>query len=250
MVNESELVDGLRSGVRRTRDFMDMLTEYHGGPAETEYLLTSDIAREFLQKGHEVRVEALNRHFCSTLASKQAKAARSALGSKRTDVAIGHDIMPDALVEVKIRIDNIGGLRKDLEKLTDTIRFMAPHRHRKILAASVFQMHIRATKKRWKREHFLTALNAFEEKFRAQLGEFGQLKKDFCFSFEDLQNKYDEGVVDFSHSEEPNGSKVIDANGHVTRYYAVLIKHIDHAKPPLPTGFGDLRGEQNAQDRL
>lgn len=250
MVDESELIDGLRSGVRRTREFMDMLTEYHGGPAETEYLLTSDIAREFLQKGHEVRVEALNRHFCSTLASKQVKAARSALGSKRTDVAIGQDIMPDALVEVKIRIDNISGLRKDLEKITDTIRFMTSHRHRKILAASVFQMHIRATKKRWKRNHFLTALNAFEEKFGVQLEKFGQSRKDFLFSLVDLQSNRDEGVVDFSYSEEPSGSKVIDADGHVTRYYAVLIKHIDHGKPSLPTEFRNLRPEQKTQKRL
>ena len=246
MVDEAELIDGLRHGVRRTREFMNMLTEYHGGPTETEYLLTSDVAREFLKRNQEVRVEALNRHFCSPLASKQAKAARSALGSKRTDVAIGQDIMPDALVEIKIRIDNISGLRKDLNKLTDTIRFMTSHRHRKILAASVFQMHIRATKRRWQRAHFLAALATFEAKFRVQLAKYGASETDFVFKFEDLQDRPDEGVVDYSTSEEPNGEKIIDASGHVTRYYAVLIKHIHYGTSPLRTEFADLKAGQKA----
>jgi hypothetical protein len=41
----SRLLSALRKGVQRSVDLIARITEYHGGPVTTEYMLTSDIAR-------------------------------------------------------------------------------------------------------------------------------------------------------------------------------------------------------------
>lgn len=62
-ISRADFIEMLKDGVKRTSDFMAALTEYHGGPTKTEYLLTSNIARAILDKCHEVKVECLRRDF-------------------------------------------------------------------------------------------------------------------------------------------------------------------------------------------
>ena len=225
---EQELLSGLKGGVERSRRFVEMLTDYQGGTVATEYLITSDIAREFLERGHVVKVEALNKFFCSPLTADNAQLARVALGSKRTDVAIGDSLAPDAIVEVKIRISAIGGLVDDLDKLSSTIRFMKPIRQSKILAACVFETHIPATRKRWTREDFIGASKQLEKTLKTDLSIYAQQWPDFTFAICDLQDTSTYGIVNYSVDLNEDGSKEISADGHATRYYAVLVKHKVH----------------------
>jgi hypothetical protein len=44
-MTESDLLSLLCSGVKRSSDLIAQITDYHGGPVTTEYILTSDIAR-------------------------------------------------------------------------------------------------------------------------------------------------------------------------------------------------------------
>lgn len=225
---EQDLLSGLKAGVERSRRFMEELTEYHGGPVATEYLITTDIAREFLERGHHVQVEALNRHFCSLLTADNARLARVALGSKRTDVAIGDSLTPDAIVEVKIRISTLAGLVDDLDKLSSTIRFMKATRQKKILAACVFQTHIAATKVRWRLEDFIAASQQLEEGLRTELFTYAQQWPDFTFEMRDLQDRPADGIVNHGVECNDDGSEEMGADGHATRYHAVLVKHLLH----------------------
>ena len=54
-ISEDALISGLRRGVERTKSLIAHWTDYHGGPTTTEYLLTSDIAREFIEAYYETR---------------------------------------------------------------------------------------------------------------------------------------------------------------------------------------------------
>ncbi len=87
-ISESDFLEVLQDGTKRTTDFMAHLTEYHGGPIKTEYILTADIARAFLVKGHEVRVEKINRHLVNGLTKRKGWKPRRKFGAQRSDVAV------------------------------------------------------------------------------------------------------------------------------------------------------------------
>ncbi|MFC0808338.1 hypothetical protein ACFHWW_23165 [Ensifer sp. P24N7] len=70
-LTRSKFVSILKDGVSRTETFMAYLTEYHGAPTRTEYMLTADIARAFLDKYYEVSVEFLNRELVSSALTKR-----------------------------------------------------------------------------------------------------------------------------------------------------------------------------------
>jgi len=214
-MTEDQLLEGLRDGVNLTRDFMAELTDYHGGPAETEYLLTSDIARAFLAKRYPVSVELLNRKCCSLLTSTDAKAARKALKGSRTDVVVGDPLAPDALIEVKIRIARYSGIVKDLRKLCATITWMTPLRQSKIMGVSLFQLHIAKTTRRSSRADFLKEVRGREAKFVAALKSHAAGFPDFQLTLKSLLQNPDDGIADADE----------DHDGHATRYYAVIIRH-------------------------
>lgn len=240
-VSETDLIDGLKAGVRRTRKFMAQVTDFHGGPAETEYLITTDIARAFLDRQQEVCVEALNRDFCHALASNAVREARVSLGLQRTDVALGDHLMPSALIEVKIRVRSLGGIVGDLNKMISTMVWMKPSRHRSILAASVFQVYAPATKKRWEREHFEKAVARTERKLEAELKVFAVGRPDFEFRLHRLHDPAD-GIEDFSLEETEDGLLSYGQPGHAVSYYAVIIKHRLHGTSG-PTSLADLKAE-------
>ena len=55
-ISDTVFINILKGGVQRTSRFMRELTDFRGGPVKTEYVLTTDIAREFLAQKYGVRV--------------------------------------------------------------------------------------------------------------------------------------------------------------------------------------------------
>jgi hypothetical protein len=242
VINEIDLINALRAGSARTRDFIAQLTDYHGGPTETEYLLTSDLAREFLDRHYEVSVEGLNRSFCTVLTSPDPAQARRTLKGKRTDVVVGHRIAPDALIEVKIRISRYAGLATDLRKLRDTIDLMKPARQRAILGISLFQMHLKSTRSRFERAHFESDVRKFESRLRAELVAHGDLYKKYKLTLVDLMAHPTDGIVDQAIEEDSDGTPILGEKGHATRYYAIVMKHHLYGSAPTLV-FQEMKAE-------
>jgi hypothetical protein len=71
-MTESELLSLLRNGVKRSSGLIAQITDYHGGPVTTEYILTTDIARELIEKGHQVKIEYLNRYFANGMTIRKS----------------------------------------------------------------------------------------------------------------------------------------------------------------------------------
>lgn len=77
-MQEDEVLEALAKGVRRTSDLIRQAAEYHGGAVRTEYLLTADIAREFIERHFQVKVECLNRSLVNALTrSKERRLVNS-----------------------------------------------------------------------------------------------------------------------------------------------------------------------------
>ena len=225
MIAEEKLLEALKNGVGRTRSLMADLTEYHGGPVETEYLLTSDLAREFLERGYLVSVEGLNRNFCSALSSDHPVKARWLLGAKRTDVVVGDVLAPDILIEVKIRVKGHSAISDDLRKICKTIGLMKASRQRTIIGASVFQFYLSSTRVRCTRDQFVSAVVDFETQLRSDLACSSGRYEDFSLELVSLMATPQDGIVDDEIDHDFDGTPMLGRKGHTTRYYAVLVKH-------------------------
>lgn len=116
-IDEARFIELLSKGVGRTADFMAMLTNYHGGPTETEYILTADIARAFAEEDYEVGVEVKNRSLLNGATQRRSAPSRSELGSIRTDVAVvSSGIVPQAMIEVStsVALGTFGRVHRNL----------------------------------------------------------------------------------------------------------------------------------------
>jgi hypothetical protein len=108
-----------------------LITDYHGGPVTTEYMLTSDIARELIHQNHEVHVEYLNRRMVNGMTMRRSGPPVPKFGSRRTDVAVLRDqIIPRAIVEVKTDADKTSPAGRALAARRRTSRSCAG-RHRR-----------------------------------------------------------------------------------------------------------------------
>jgi hypothetical protein len=59
IAKQQAILEGVKRGLKDTETFLAELTEYHGGPLRTEYIMTADIARQLLPTSGEVAVEFL-----------------------------------------------------------------------------------------------------------------------------------------------------------------------------------------------
>ena len=223
-ISEAKFLTILHDGVKRTTDFMAQLTEYHGGPIKTEYILTADIARVFLSDGHEVRVEKINRQLVNGFTKRKGWKPKKKFGAQRSDVAVTNsDLIPLALVEVKIGVGkSISKIRKDLEKMANVIESLQPKFASRIRAASVFQVHVAGGAKDAKVERLKLKVEKIEKSISKELTEFQRDWPNFSFSLKPLLNA-NEGFVPTAIEIEDDGSEALGENGHATRYYAVTI---------------------------
>jgi hypothetical protein len=238
-ITEKELLSVLRKGVRRSSDLIAQITEYHGGPVTTEYMLTSDIARQLIEQQYEVKVEYLNRSILNAMTVRRTRDARKEFGSRRTDVAVlFNEMFPLAIIEVKIGVKTLRAIEKDLVKITDTIDALKPQYASRMLGAAVFQVHVAGSEERYTEEHFRAAIAAIEKTLGTGLAEHGEVYSGYDFSFHCLQPK-NEGYTPRDIELDDDGY-AWGQHGHATRYYAVLIKsRVSRPKPP--TTFVELK---------
>lgn len=238
-IDEAGFLKLLREGVARSNDMIALITDYHGGPVTTEYMLTSDIARELIHQNHEVHVEYLNRRMVNGMTMRRSGPPVPKFGSRRTDVAVLKDqIIPRAIVEVKIGVKTLRGILEDLEKITDTIGAMKPQYAVNVWGAAVFQVHIAGGPRRYTEQHLRDAVEQVERTLQTQLKAYASLKNGFQFSFHPLQSD-DAGIV--PQELEPDGDGMAwGRHGHATRNYAVLIQSTELQPGPART-FEDLK---------
>jgi hypothetical protein len=240
-LSERTLLSGLKSGVKNTRHLMDHATDFHGTAVQTEYLLTSDIAREFIQRSVQVKVECLNRALVSsaTARSGTSKVRKRKLGTKRTDIALVNEYVPLAMIEIKIGVGRLTGVSMDLKKIITSMRLMDAKYASRVVGVSVFQVHLPTTKHRYEKKHFVSAIGKIEHRFNLDLKAFARSRPDFKLTLKSLQ-AVDEGYVEQEIEADFDGEPMIGRPGHVTRYYAILLRSKQKA-PPTPTTIEALK---------
>ena len=215
-ITEDDLLDALKKGVHRASNLIALVTDYHGGPVTTEYLLTSDIAREFIERHFETEVECLNRNFINGLTASEPVTARKEFGRRLTDIALLYTMMiPLALIEVKIGVSTLRKVEQDLAKITSTIASLKPQFAAKVVGAAVFQVHVRGTSKRKSKQDLQKAANSIEQSLATDLTDYAKTNPGFLFRLEQLQEAH-EGIVEVDAESE--------LDGHSTRYHAIIIR--------------------------
>jgi hypothetical protein len=247
-MSEDQLLDGLRVGVKRTGAFVAALTDYHGGPAETEYLLTYDVAQAFLDVGREVSVERQTQTIYSALTTSSLKTARDLVGQQRIDVVVGDRLFPNALIEIKIRITTVAGICGDLDKLVKTLTPLNAKALRSIEGVSLFQLHLDHAAGRTTPEDFVEPLDVLERRFTTDLATFAEAWPEFTFAFRPLHMSPNEGIVAQSIDEDVDGSPILGQPAYATRYYAVLVRHKTFGTT-ASGGFAQLKAEQKLHDK-
>lgn len=228
-ISEEDLIGRLKRGVARTANLIAHATDYHGGPTTTEYLLTADIAREFIEADYDTHVEFLIRDFVSTLTALQPPLPLPPLKGKRTDIVlVNTKVIPIALIEVKIGVASLNGICVDLDKITDVFRRLNSTHASKLIGAVVFQVHIGAAKFRTTSQLLKTAIERKEKQIRSELSDYENRNSSFSFRMVARQGP-DDGI---SASDEDN-------YGHATRYHAVVIR--DRRVPKRRNGLADLK---------
>lgn len=206
---------------------MACLTEYHGGSANTEYLLTADIARAMLSKRLEVKVECLRQDFLSLLTIPRGMKLGRRFGTTRADIGVFDDpLTPRAVVEVKLGVG--GTLRKvipDLERNCNILSAMTASFAEKMQAAAVFEVHVGGRPGDIEIYRLKKKIAKIEAKLNEQLVRFGGTQPDFNFEFVPLQDE-SQGYTPTEIEDEETDHPSLGREGHATRYYAILIKSL------------------------
>jgi hypothetical protein len=197
--------------------------------------LTSDIARELIEKGCQVEVEYLNRKIANGMTIRRSRPAPEKFGSKRTDVAVlSYGLFPLAIIEVKIGVTTFRGIYRDLVKITDTIDALKAQFACAVWGAAVFQVHIAGSTARHKAKHFRSSIEKAEAKIKSNLLDHSKTHSGYRFGFHGLQGDH-EGYT--PRALEP---LAWGQHGHATRYYAVLIKS-KKTKPKRPKTIKEMK---------
>ncbi|UPT87858.1 hypothetical protein HAP41_0000001460 [Bradyrhizobium barranii subsp. apii] len=237
---EADLLSLLKNGVKRSIDLIAHITDYHGGPVTTEYMLTSDLARELIEQNYQVEVEYLNRNFANGLTMRRSGRPIKKFGSKRTDVAVlFNHFAPLAMIEIKTGVKTVRGIAADLIKITDTIDALKPEFASRVWGAAVFQVHIPGSKSRYEEAHFKAAIDETMKLIGKGLTNHAKTHPNYNFRLHSLQAA-NEGYTPRELEPDGNGGFVWGQDGHATRYYAVLIKS-KIAKPRLPRTIEELK---------
>lgn len=226
-IAETLFVDILKDGVNRTSNYMASLTDFHGGPITTEYILTSDIARAFLDKGKDVDVEYQNRRLVNNMTVRKGDSSRKEIWGMRTDVVVTEGkLIPVVMIEVKIRIKRtLGPIKDDLAKMAKTLQCMKARYAENVRAASVFQISVSGKAKGTEINRLKKKLKIIEQKLADELCLFAKNWPDFQLKLVSLQEE-NAGFVPTEILQSIDSFHELGENGHATRYYAILIQSI------------------------
>lgn len=241
VLTDQQLLDALRAGVERSTDLIAWITDFHGGPVTTEYILTADIARELIDRHYEVAVEFANRKLGNGLTARKGAKARKLLGSRRTDVVVlNNGLIPAALIEVQIGVRSLGKIKGDLAKLAGTIALLKSPYAARVIAAVVYQVHVTGTDKMEWRDQLLPAIQKIETRIERELERYRVTASGYSFAIHPLQSST-EGITERA-IEDDGHEKTLGAHGHATRFYAVIIRST-RVPPPPPRTVAELKAQ-------
>jgi hypothetical protein len=250
-IPDYKLLSLLKLGVKRTTDLIANVTDFHGGPLRIEYMLTADLAREFMEQDVPVTVECLYRDLLNTLTQQNKRERKKdktytrrkkKLGTTRTDLVLGNELTPFAIVEVKIGTRKLNGVATDLSKIANIIRLMNARYAAKVVGAGVFQVHLAAKPSCSTKAQFKAAARKLRRQMVSQLKDLGKSNPDFRYRLYALQSP-EAGIFE-QEIEKENGEKILGRDGHVTQYFAVLVRST-RAVPKLT--FEQLRQESKSE---
>lgn len=217
---EAVLLDALKKGVARAANLIALVTEYHGGPITTEYLLTSDIAREFIERDWETKVECLSRTLVNGLTAEKAGPRRRRLGKTRTDIVLlNTPLIPLAVVEVKVGVRTFSKIERDLRKIIDLIERMKPEIAANLIGAIVFEVHLEGASRLASKMGLKQAARTLEDGLKARTVAYATTKPGFLFAITPLQRS-GQGIVEADE----------DWDGHASRFHAIILR--DKRIPP------------------
>jgi hypothetical protein len=169
--------------------------------------------------------------------TKNAAAVRKSLGSCRTDIVVWqNEVIPLAIIEIKIGVKTLRKIADDPEKITGTIDMLKSQYSSRVVGASVFQVHVEGSDKRPDIPKLTAAIEKIEKKLGTALRDHEKAKPGFSFAMHPLQPA-NAGIV--GQELEGDGDDLSwGVHGHATRFYAVLIRS---TKPDITTsGFQGL----------
>lgn len=223
---DDAILRGIKNGVGRLKDLFSRLTDFHGGPTTTEYMLTADVARGLVDCDiDEVGVERLYRELVSNLVTVYP---RTDFGQTRVDVSVLDGLhAPRAAIEVKIRVRRFSQLREDVTRLLQLLNAIKPEQRGQTICFVVFQVYTSGGTELYNADDILKTVRAIEKPIQAQLLAFAGNHPDFDFQWFPLQGD-EEGIT-------PRRIEILDESGegewgefgHAIRYHAIAIR----AKP-------------------
>jgi hypothetical protein len=146
---------------------------------------------------------------------------------------VAGDLVPLAMIEVKIGVRTLSGVRKDLDKIITTMGMMKARYASNLVGVSVFQIHISGSKKLYEVEHFVEPLKRILTKLQADLNTYGQNHSDVKLSMHALQQDR-EGLVARETEMDGDGvTPIAGRDGHATCYFAILVRS---TRPVPPHG--------------
>lgn len=220
--NQEVQFDLVRKGVAATDAYLHQLTDYHGGPLKTEYVLTTDIARALLAGQKMVATEFLANTVKDHVYYRD-KQASFTLGSRRFDVAAFDPAgLPELVVEIKVGVGSLKKLEGDLRKIIDFLESARPGFANRCLALIVFQVH-RGSKKHCQLTRISKEVTELENALKQQLATFANGWSGYEFAMMPFQGPNDR-ISDDEVELEEDGSKVLGRASHATRYHAIAIR--------------------------
>lgn len=238
-MDRTEFLDIIKEGVRVSIHYTAQLTDFHGGPLETEYLLTTDIARAFLAHGYPASVEPLYRQLIVAGKQRHDKPVPR-FGARRADVAVV-DLNRglQALVEVKISPvgRTLGKIKTDLDKMAQLVRAMGPGSAAKANIAAVFQVHVKG---RGVEDIGITRLasklQGIKMGLKKDLEAFAKGRPDFDYKLVSLTSLTD-SVTPTQVYDAPGELPELGPDGHATAYFAITMGSL--RKVPKAVTFKD-----------
>lgn len=220
-ISETQLIAKVKAGVHRTMTLMHLASNFHGKPIAIEYLLTTDIYREFLDTFPETDVELQYRKVINALTSDDPRSGCKKVRRTRADIAIRYSPMiAVAFIELKIGIAKLRGIKGDLDKLVTVYGILKPSHARRLRGAVVFQMHVVEKKRLLGVEKLLATMDRKEENLKGELAGYAKAHPHLRFRMEPLQNN--------AGSATPGDE---DEDGYCIRNYIILVRD---TRPDVP----------------
>jgi hypothetical protein len=213
----------IKAGIKNSNALMNRLTEYHGGPITTEYLLTGDIARALLDR-FDVGVEVHYKHLINIMNSSVG--GKLTFSNTRADVVVRPDVIstPDAVIEIKIGVTRFRKISNDITRIIRYFNALKPGHFQKSLGIVAFQIYSPAHKDWYDEVKVLAKAHKIEDELKRELAKFSLGYPDFHLRWLSFQSK-NSGAASRElegHPGDPSASW--GRAGHAIRHHAIIVK--------------------------